>query len=458
MGVRVEQAGRPELVRARRRRGLSQEAAAEAVGVSPTTWARWERGEQGVRARHRARMAVVFAVEAVEVERWVEGWAFVETPSWPLVDCGGGSLEATVRSADLLWRYEMDPSRRHLLATLPFVPAALGEWLTSWTYDTPAASTAHAGSARAVGMADVQRINEARQAFGQLDHQFGAGLVRPVVLRYLNGNVTPLLHGRYDDKVGAELMSAAAGMSRMAGWTAFDMSLHGQAQQHFGQALRFAKTADNPLVAAWVLTAMTRQAIHIDQALWALRLSRSAVDTARQAQASPRVMALMTVREAWATALNAKPGETGDKHSAKQVEQLLAEAERAYEQGPSDRDPAWIGLHEWAELNAEAGQSWGLLGDHQRAAACAEAAVTAFHDRLPRSAQFNRVHAADAYLGMKELEQALDSARAAIPMAKALSSARSVEFIQAFADRLEPHGTTVAVREFRDHLRSELAA
>ncbi|WP_405152253.1 hypothetical protein OG589_24555 [Sphaerisporangium sp. NBC_01403] len=361
-----------------------------------------------------------------------------------------------MKSADLLWRFEMDPSRRHLLATLPFVPAALGEWLTSWTYDSPAASTGHAGSGRAVGMADVTRVNEARQAFSQMDHQFGAGLVRPVVLRYLNSNVTPLLHGRYDDKVGAELLSAAAGMSRMAGWTAFDMSIHGQAQQHFGQALRFAKAADAPLVAAWILTAMTRQAIHIDQPVWALRLARSAADAARQAQASPRVMALMAVREAWATALNAKPGESGDKHSAKQVERLLGEAERAYEQGHSDRDPSWIALHELAELNAEAGQSWGLLGEHQRAAACAEAAVNEFRNRLPRSAQFNRVHAADAYLRMGELEQALDSARAAIAMAKTLSSARSVEFITGLADRLGPYGGTVAVREFRDHLRAEL--
>ncbi|GGK63629.1 hypothetical protein Sme01_05870 [Sphaerisporangium melleum] len=458
MEAQGEQFRRPELVRARLRRGLSQEAAAEAVGVSVTTWARWERGEQGVRARHRARLAAVFRVETADVERWVDGWSLPETPSWPLADCGDGSLVATVRSADLLWRFEMDPSRRHLLATLPFVPTALGEWLTSWTYDSPAASTAQAGAGRAVGMADVRRINEARQAFFQMDHQFGAGLVRPVVLRYLNSNVTPLLHGRYDDKVGAELMTAAAGMSRMAGWTAFDMSMHGPAQQHFGQALRFAKTADAPLTAAWILTAMTRQAIHIDQPLWALRLSRTAVDAARKADASPRVMALMTVREAWATALHTNPGESGDRHAAKQVERLIGEAERAFEQGPSDRDPAWITTYESAELTAEAGQSWRLLGQHQRAVVCAEAAVQAFQGHMPRSAQFNQVHAADAYLSMGELEQSLDTARAAVPAAKSLSSTRSIEFVQAFAARLEPHSTTIAVREFRDHLRSELAA
>ncbi|MET8154860.1 helix-turn-helix transcriptional regulator [Sphaerisporangium sp. NPDC005289] len=458
MAVRGEQTGRPELVRARRRRGLSQEAAAEAVGVAPTTWARWERGEQGVRARHRARIAVVFGVEAGEVERWVEGWAFVETPSWPLVDCGGGSLEATVKSADLLWRYEMDPSRRHLLATLPFVPAALGEWLTSWTYDTPAASTAHTGTSRAVGMADVQRINEARQAFGQLDHQFGAGLVRPVVLRYLNSNVTPLLHGRYDDQVGAELLSAAAGMTRMAGWTAFDLNQHGRAQQHFGQALRLAKTANDPLMGVWVLAALTQQAIHVDQPAWAVRLSRAATDTARQAEASPRVMALVLVREAWATACQANPAESGDGHAARQVEHLLGEAERVYGQGVTDADPAWVAGYEEAQMGGECGNCWRFLGKHDRALAKAETAVAAFGDRFPRSAQINRALAADAYLQLGEVEQALEVARPAIPATRALTSPRTVDFLKRFSENLDPYADMVAVREFRDHLRQELVA
>ncbi|MEV7968895.1 helix-turn-helix transcriptional regulator [Sphaerisporangium sp. NPDC088356] len=458
MGVPQRHTGRPELVRARRRQGMSQEAAAEAIGVSSTTWARWERGEQGIRARHRARMAVVFQVEAGEVERWIEGWAFGETSSLPVADFGGASLAATVKSAEHLWRFEMDPSRRHLLATLPFVPTALGEWLVSWNYGLPVESAAQHGSGPVVGMADVNRINEARKAFSQMDHQFGAGLVRPVVLRYLNGNVAPLLRGRYDDKVGAELMSAAAGMSRMAGWTAFDLHRHGQAQHHFGQALKFAKVADDPLTGAWVLSTLTQQAIHIGQPTWAVWLARAAADAARRAQAPPRVMSLMLVREAWATASQAKPSETGDQHSVKQVERLLVEAERTHSQGAADRDPAWVAVLEPVELNAEAGNCWRLIGKHQRAVDCAEAAVTAFRQHSPRSAQFNRVHAAEAYLGMGELEQALDSARAAIPMTKAVSSVRSVECLRNFAGRLEPYGSSMMVREFRDHLNRELAA
>lgn len=458
MGEARRREGRPELVRARRRRGMSQESAAEAVGVSATTWARWERGEQGVRARYRVRMAAVFQVAAGEVERWIDGWAFGETSSWPPVDCGGGSVASTVKAADHLWRFEMDPSRRHLLATLPFVPTAMGEWLSAWAYDAAPVSAAQSGSGSAVGLADVKRVNDARMAFSQMDHQFGAGLVRPVVIRYLNGVVSPLLRGRYDDRVGAELMTAAAGMSRLAGWTAFDMSHHGQAQCYFGQALRLAKAGDDSLTGAWILTALTRQAIHTDQPAWALRLARAAVDAAHQGQASPRVMAAMKIREAWATALSAGHGQIATGHSAKQVQLLLTEADHAYGRGPVDRDPPWIGLQEVAERDAEAGRCWSLLGEHRRAADYAEAAVREFEQRMPRSAQFNRMHAAEAYLGMGELEQALDVARPAIPMARALNSARSLDFLRDFSGKLEPYAKTVAVREFRDHLRQELAA
>ncbi|WP_248959362.1 helix-turn-helix domain-containing protein [Sphaerisporangium perillae] len=458
MGEARRCAGRPELARARRRLGMSQEEAAEAVGVATTTWARWERGEQGVRACYRARIATAFGVEPVRVEEWIEGWAFGATSSWPAADSAGEALVATVKAAAHLWRLEMDPSRRHLLAALPFVPSALAEWLVSWNYGSPAASAAHEGPGRAVGLADVARINEARKAFSQMDQRFGAGLVRPVVLRYLNENVSPLLRGRYDDRVGAELMSAAAGMSWMAGWTAFDVNQHGQAQQHFGQALQLAKAGNDPMTGVWVLATLTRQAIHLEQHTWAVWLARAAVDTARKVEAPPRVLATILVKEAWATALEARPADTADRHSAIQVERLVAEAERAYARGTTDRDPEWTSRFEEAELSAETGNCWRLLGEHRRAAECAETAVTAFGDRVPRSVQFNRIHAAEAYLEMGELEQALASARSAIPLTKTLTSARPVDLIRRFTGRLEPYADSVMVREFRDHLNAELAA
>jgi hypothetical protein len=189
-----------------------------------------------------------------------------------------------------------------------------------------------------------------------------------------------------------------------------------------------------------------------------MRLAGAAVVSARQAEASPRVMALLTLRQAWATAAHTRPAETGDRHSAGEVERLIGETDRAYERGATDRDPAWIALHDLPELTAEMGRCWDLLGEHDRAVRCAGTALAAFEGRFLRSAQFNRMHAAEAYLGMGELEQALDFARPAVPMARTLNSSRAVEFVERFTAQLDPYNDTIAVREFRDHVRIELAA
>jgi len=306
-----------------------------------------------------------------------------------------------------------------------------------------------------VGLSDVRRIVEARQAFGEMDHRFGAGLVRPAVVDYLHTVVAPLLRGRYDDKVGAELMTAAATMTEMAGWTAFDLNHHGQAQQYFGQALKLAKAGNDVLTGTLVLESMTHQALHLKQSAQAVWLTRAAVDTGRRAQAPPYVMAMLLVEEAWAAALHAKPAETGDTHGAKWVQQRLAEAEQVHARGRTDRDPAWAVWNDEPELIARTGMCWGLLGEHKRAAECAELAVREFTGKRPRSAQLNRVNAADAYLNMGEVEQAVDSARAAIPMARSLTSPRSVERIRKFSTRLESYDT-IQVREFRAYLDSEL--
>ncbi|MEU4831729.1 helix-turn-helix transcriptional regulator [Streptosporangium sp. NPDC023615] len=445
-------------MRARRRMGMSQDEIAAALWVSATTWSRWERGRQEIRPVYRARMAQVFGVDPAEVERWIEGRAPVDTEAWLLPDFSDFSLGATVEAAGRLWRCDVDPERRHVLAALPFVPAALGGWLSEWSYGTPSTSAAYQGSGTAVGMSDVRRVVEARQAFAQMDHRFGAGMVRPAVVDYLHSTVAPMLRGRYDDTVGAALMTAAAGMTLQAGWTAFDLGRHGQAQHYFGQALTLAKAGGDALTGAWVLTTMTLQAIYLEQPAWAVRLARAAVDAGHRGQAPPRVTAWLLSREAWATALQVNMSDPGDGHAAKRVEHLLAEVERVYARGVTDRDPAWTDWFEPTEPVAEAGICWSLLGEYRRAAVCAETALREYDERRSRSAQLSRVSAAEAYLGMGELERAVDSVRATIPMARSLTSSRLVGRIRTFSDRLEPYGTAVQVREFRAYLDGELVS
>ncbi|MFC6083742.1 hypothetical protein [Sphaerisporangium aureirubrum] len=167
---------------------------------------------------------------------------------------------------------------------------------------------------------------------------------------------------------------------------------------------------------------------------------------------------MVLVKEVWATAFRANPSESGDRHAVKRVEHLLGEAEWVHARGAMDEAPAWTAWYEETELRAESGNCWRLLGDHGRALANAEVAVTKFQDRFLRSAQINRVHAADAYLRLEEVEQALDAGRPAISAIKALTSPRTVDFIRRFDRDLDLYTGIMAVREFRDHLRAELAA
>ena len=104
MGEPTDRRGRPELVRARKRLGMTQVEAAEALLVTPTTVSRWERGTQEIRPVYRARMAAVFGVSAEQIERWLESTDPVDTELWPWPDFTDMSIESTVKSAEKLWR------------------------------------------------------------------------------------------------------------------------------------------------------------------------------------------------------------------------------------------------------------------------------------------------------------------------------------------------------------------
>jgi transcriptional regulator with XRE-family HTH domain len=453
--------GRPALVAARKRLGMNQEQVAEAIGVSATTWARWERGDQGVRPVYRARMAAVFNVTPDEVERWISGCAhsapFPWSPVWH--ENGNVLLAATVETATELWRWDVDPARRQMLTALPFVPEFLSEWLLNWSLDPAAESRAHNGrrASVSVGREDVRRLRDAAESFVRMDRQFGGGLVRPAVVDYLDTEVAPLVTGRYCDDVGAELMSAAACLSLIAGWEAYDLLRHGLAQVHYGQALRLAKAADDPLTGAWVLSILAQQTIDLRRPTWALRFARAARQAGEQVGACPRVRALLSLREARATALVVESADTHDTHTARRVHRLLGQAETAFGQvADGDDEPAWSGGLTAAELAAETGCAWRMIGDHVRAADCADRALRDFGAAFPRSVQLNTIYRARAALALDELDEALALARAAVPMAKVLTSLRVIQGIRTFDRELGPRTDEPHVREWREYLRSEL--
>ena len=89
-------------------------------------------------------------------------------------------------------------------------------------------------------MADIAAIREVTRSFGELDNRFGGGQGPPAGgADICDTAVAPLLNdGSYGEDTGRALASAAAELTRLAGWMAYDLEQHGLAQRYLIQALR----------------------------------------------------------------------------------------------------------------------------------------------------------------------------------------------------------------------------
>ncbi|MEV7908471.1 regulator, partial [Streptomyces anulatus] len=168
-----------------------------------------------------------------------------------------------IATVTALWRGDVERRRFLLDSTFALGAGSTGalRWLTLPAEGRPAAS-----GPRRVGMADIAAIREVTRSFGELDNRFGGGRVRSAVVRYLDTAVAPLLNeGSYAEATGGALASAAAELTRLAGWMAYDLEQHGLAQRYLIQALRLARGAGDHGLGGEILAGMSHQALYIGQ-------------------------------------------------------------------------------------------------------------------------------------------------------------------------------------------------
>jgi hypothetical protein len=127
----------------------------------------------------------------------------------------------------------------------------------------------------------------------QLDFQLGGGHTRELLLFFFRNTVVPLLSSTGRTAAAhAELLSAAAELTQMLGWSAYDSGRHGAAQRYFVHGLRLAREAGDDVLGGRLLANLSHQANFLGRFSEAVQLARAA--QSRLGPGSSRTVAAMT--------------------------------------------------------------------------------------------------------------------------------------------------------------------
>ncbi|CAM5745389.1 putative sporulation protein [Streptomyces afghaniensis 772] len=300
---------------------------------------------------------------------------------------------------------------------------------------------AERGPGQKVTAGDIAALRSVGELFRTLDDAYGGGHARQALVRYLEHECEPMLRGTYGEQTGRRLFAAAADLTRLAGWTSYDIAAHGLAQRYFVQALRLAQAAGDRTYGAYVLVTMSRQAVYLGHGREAVQLARVAQQGVGTS-APPVVQALLHASEARGH------GVLGEVRACTAA---LVRAERALETARSGDDvPHWAKFFDEAQLADEFGHCHRDLQQFRAAAQHAERSLQLRAPSYARSRLFCRVVLATARLGLGELDQACQLAAEAAGQAAEMRSVRAVEYVRDFERRLEPYKDAAPVRTYRD--------
>ncbi|MFK4223993.1 transcriptional regulator [Streptomyces sp. NPDC019890] len=346
-----------------------------------------------------------------------------------------------------LWR--SDVGRRDFLSGSAVAASALVEPSRDWLITGADTQVARTAGAR-VGVSDVEAVRAMTAALTELDHRFGSGHVRPVVVHYLNSVVSGLLSGSYREAVGRELFAAVARLTELAGYMAVDTGQPGLAQRYYIQALRLAQAAGDRAYGGYVLAAsMSHLAAQLGNPREISQLARAAQEGAK-GRVTPRAEAMFFAAEARGHAL------LGDARTCHAVAgKALASLERA-EHAAGD-DPAWISHFDHAYLADELAHCYRDLGQAEAAAHHASHALEAHPESRARRRAIGLVLLATAQVQQREVEQACHTGTRAVELLGRLRSSRGAEYLDDLQQRLDPYADEPSVREFGARLELQAA-
>ena len=311
---------------------------------------------------------------------------------------------------------------------------------------------------RRVGATEVAAVQQMAVQFRNLDRRLGGRRVMPLIIDYLTTTVHSYLRsGTSSERTRKAMLVAAADLTRLAGWVAFDAG-DMQADRYLTQAVTLSELAGDKAFSADVLVPMGNQLVHLGcrqraagaSALYGgqvVELAAAGLSATRRC-GSPVGQAILHVLEAHGHAL------TGDEHATAQS--LLA-AERTIGQADPADQPPWIHGFDRAQVASDAMWCYRNLGKPHEAIRFFEEA-SAVPGGHARSRCLTQITLASIRAQQQEIEEACRVGYEALSLAGSIPSVRVRDTIQSLLDDLAPFSAKREVREFNQAARRALAA
>jgi hypothetical protein len=402
----------------------------------------------------------------VAVQRWLDGSGIQAGTAAYVAEALSGKLGRRVTPADLGFPTMADsplPTATPYAATVgealgvldgltqlapdddppgagPLADSDVNSAVLSWMVARPDGLTTDAPATRRVGMRDVLAIRTAAGMFARLDFLYGGGHGHTALRHYFRHEVLPLLGASYSHRVGTALFAAAAEITEVLGWTAYDIGNHALAQRYFLAGLRLIQAIDDRLLGATILANMSHQANYLGQTTRAAQLARAAIEGGR-GQATPRAKAMFAAHEA--RALSSAQDLAG-------ASRAMNEAERYFERAGTAQDPEYLAYVDEAEIIGEFSHCFRDLKRPAESLRFAELAVTQTDPQYARTLGFCRMVLAQSQFLNRDLEGALATATLAVEAGESLQSARFVRYVEDFQAEIHGHSSVPTVVAFNE--------
>ena len=199
-----------------------------------------------------------------------------------------------------------------------------------------------------------------------------------------------------------------------------------------------------------VMACMSLQSTYQERPGDAVALATAAQDSARASAGTPRVMAMLSMREAFAHATLTHHRET---HAA------ISESHRYYERiTPDDPEPEWVTYFDEPKLMVDTGIAHARLGEADIAEPLIAEALNREDRANQRGRAFHSFWLARTQLQRGKLNEACHTAMSALTQASAVTSERVMGHLREFHGQLEPYRQEGAAMAFEARLRETLPA